>query len=309
MRVLFVSSGNRMMGISPIVKSQGESLRKTGVELKYYTFVGTGFFGYLKNVFPLRKYLKNNNFDVIHTHYSLSSIVASLAGSKNVVTSLMGSDIKSNCYIKIILFFFIHYIWKKTIVKSEDMKMSLGNSDIEVIPNGVDIDFFKPSEKLESQIILGWDKNKIHVLFPANPKRKVKNYSLALESISSICSDQIELHYLNNVSYFELPTYYNASDVILLTSLWEGSPNAIKESMACNRPIVSVDVGDVKILFENTNGCFICKHDLEEISNAILKAIEIKTSDGRKRIIDLSLDSNSVAIKLILLYNHVLLNV
>ncbi len=48
-----------------------------------------------------------------------------------------------------------------------------------------------------------------------------------------------------------------ASDVLLLTSYWEGSPNVIKESMACNLPIISVDVGDVKEVISGTFNCFL----------------------------------------------------
>jgi hypothetical protein len=50
MKVLFVSSGNNNIGISPIVKNKGESLQNEGISLSFFTNNGKGILGYLKNV-------------------------------------------------------------------------------------------------------------------------------------------------------------------------------------------------------------------------------------------------------------------
>ena len=102
MRVLFVSSGNSVKGISPIIKNQGDSLVDMGVDLTYFTIKGKGFKGYSNSVFKLKKVLNKNEYDIIHAHYSLSAIVASFAGAKPLVVSLMGSDVKHNNYYKYI---------------------------------------------------------------------------------------------------------------------------------------------------------------------------------------------------------------
>ena len=62
MKVLFVSSGNNKFGISPIIKSQGLSLEKEGVEVEYFTINGKGFGGYIKSIPRLRKYVKKNKY-------------------------------------------------------------------------------------------------------------------------------------------------------------------------------------------------------------------------------------------------------
>ena len=49
----------------------------------------------------------------------------------------------------------------------------------------------------------------------------------------------------------------NAVDVTLLTSDWEGSPGAVRESLACQTPVVSVPVGDVPNVLSGLPGCAV----------------------------------------------------
>jgi len=51
--------------------------------------------------------------------------------------------------------------------------------------------------------------------------------------------------------------WLNASNVLLLTSLHEGSPTVVKEALACGLPVVSVDVGDVAERIEGIEGCHL----------------------------------------------------
>ncbi len=77
-KVLFISSGNSKLGISPIIKSQGDSLKEQGVDLTYFAIKEKGLKGYLKSIFELKKVLKRDSYSVVHAHYWLSGIVASL---------------------------------------------------------------------------------------------------------------------------------------------------------------------------------------------------------------------------------------
>ena len=70
-----------------------------------------------------------------------------------------------------------------------------------------------------------------------------------------------EMHHLSGVPNDHVPIWLNASDVVLLTSLHEGSPTIIKEALACNRPVVSVDVGDVRERIRGVDGCFLARPD------------------------------------------------
>ncbi len=94
---------------------------------------------------------------------------------------------------------------------------------------------------------------------------------------------------------------------LLLTSKWEGSPVVVKEAMACNIPVVATKVVDIEYLFENTEGYYYTDSDADKLAEKINYVLnnDIKPN-GRQRIIDLKLDSESVANKLIQLYQEVL---
>lgn len=100
----------------------------------------------------------------------------------------------------------------------------------------------------------------------------------------------------------------NAPDILLLTSLWEGSPNVIKEAMACNCPILSADVGDGAKVIRKTDGCYICSYDPEDVAEKIKEALEFgKRTNGREKI--KHLDEKIIAQKIIGVYNEVLSNI
>jgi len=306
LKVLFVSSGNKKEAISSLVYDQGESIKSIDVDLTYYTIRGKGILGYLNNIFLLRKYLKKQKFDVVHAHYSLSGFVAALSGAKPMVVSLMGSDVKAKAWFRLPIFLFYRFFWAQTIAKSEDMKNSLGFKNIIVIPNGVDFNRFYPMNKTECQSKLKWDTNKKHILFPSNPNRPEKNYKLLIEALKFLYIE-IELHTLVDVPHNKVPMLINASDVVVLTSLWEGSPNVIKEAMACNIPIVATDVGDVRKNINNLEGCYISTYEPADVAENIKKALTFNLSTkGKQRIIELGLDSETIANKIIDIYKNTL---
>ncbi len=215
----------------------------------------------------------------------------------------MRSDTYQSKLMKLTIRYFANYKWLKTIVKSEDMKIRLGlNNDI-ILPNWVDLHLFRPLNKKECRNKLEWERDKKYILFASNPARPEKNFALAKHTVENLNNDKIKLKVLYDVDHKLIPIYLNAADVFLLTSKWEGSPNIVKEAMACNIPVVATKVGDIEYLFGDSEGYYYTNplpDRLAEKINYILDN-DIKPN-SRQRIIELKLDSESIADKLIQLY-------
>ncbi len=315
MRVLFVSSGNR--SISPIVLAQGKSLIEEGMDVVFFGVRGKGIMGYLRNAPILRREISLMSPNVIHAHYSLCGFVTVLAaiGKKiPIVESLMGSDVKGARLWLSIVRYFTKYLWDATIVKSDDMHRSLRVDSAEIIPNGINLGVFKYLPRDDCRTKLGWDMSKLYILFGADPDRDVKNYTLArqtyellLSENSQLTTENCHLITLGSVPHEHIPIYLNASDTLLLTSKWEGSPNIVKEAMACGTPIVCTDVGDVRWLLEEVDGCYVTSQEPANIANKLEKSLFFKgETDGRERLIELELDSESVANRIVKVYERVM---
>ncbi len=309
-RVLFVCSGNsKNFDVVPFIQAQADSLIELGHEVEFSTVKGRGALAYLSHVLILRRALNSSSYDVIHAHYSLCGFVAYLAGicSKTpVIVSLMGSDVKGSGLLLGIIRCFTRYLWDATIVKSDDMHRSLRVDSAEIIPNGINLGVFKPLLRNDCRVQLGWEVNKHYILFGADPQRPVKNYALAQKAYPLITTDNCEFHILGSIPHADIPIYLNACDVLLLTSKWEGSPNIIKEAMACGTPIVCTDVGDVRWLLEGLDGCYVASQDSADIADKLEKSLsfEGKTA-GRERLIELNLDSENVARRIVKVYERV----
>lgn len=310
MKVLFVSSGNNKFGVSPVVKTQGESLERAGVALEYFTIQGKGSLGYLHNVRTLREFLARNQYDLIHSHFFLSSVVASVSNLQPLVVSLMGSDVYTSKYWNVLIRLFRKARWGATIVKTEKMKAALRIEDVHVIPNGVDLSTFCASDKRVARNRLGLDPVKKYVLFASDPARTEKNFKLAKESVRRLNDSNVELLVVHGLERNLMPLYLNSIDALLLTSAHEGSPNIVKEAVACARPIVSTDVGDVGWLLRDIQGCFLTSFDPSDVADKIKKALNfskrVGRTHGRDRIVELGLDSETIAGRILAVYSEVL---
>jgi teichuronic acid biosynthesis glycosyltransferase TuaC len=305
MKVLFVCSGNKNSGkAGVVVGNQAESLIRSEVDISFFLIKGKGVKGYLAAVFPLIQQLRNQSYDVIHSHYSLSAFVASIALliSRNKtphVVSLMGSDAKMSGWKKRLSVFLHRSNWKKTIVKSEQMAKDLGLNRFTVIPNGVDLDKFHPGNHHFNN-----EEEKKRVLFPADPSRESKNYPLAEQAMKLVneLRKDIALQVLYNVPQKEVINAIQKAYCVLVPSRWEGSPNIVKESMACSKSIVATKVGDIPWLLKRLDGCYLVDAQAQDVAEAIIKAVDYCTvhqqTQGRERIKELGIDSESIAKKI-----------
>ncbi len=97
----------------------------------------------------------------------------------------------------------------------------------------------------------------------------------------------------------------NASNLLLLTSFSEGSPQIIKEAMACNCPIVATDVGDIKEVIGNTEGCYITSFNPDDVAAKIKLALDFnKRTNGREKI--KPFDNELIAKKIYKIYTRII---
>jgi glycosyltransferase involved in cell wall biosynthesis len=305
MKVLHVAAGfpsDDKPFLQPFIKSQIESIRNEGVEIDIYNIKGfKSAYYYIKSIWDIRKVVSENKYDIIHAHYSYCGLSVYLAKLKKpIVLSLMGSDLFGDRNLKgqltlrgkidRALTTFISKRVDHLIVKSKKMESSMNViTPVSIIPNGVDLNFFKPKEKSLVRKTLKIKEDDFVVLFLGNSQSSVKNFQLAKNSVE-LFKKEIEKNniYLLNpfgINQDLVVDYMNASDVLLLTSFYEGSPNVIKESMACNLPIISTDVGDVKELIYDTCNCFVVGFSEKEISKRLTVIYQTKErSNGREKV-------------------------
>lgn len=322
MKVLFVSGANpkKWGNIPPFVKAQGDSLIEEGIDILYFPITTNGICGYIKSISKIKNFIKKNSINIIHAHYTLSAIPVILTFTKKpIILSLMGTDaygvyvgvnkIKFWSYYLTILTYLVQPFVTKIICKSENIQNYVFlKSKSMIIPNGIKLEKFKP-RKVKS--VNNYHKvDKIKLLFLGNTKDIRKNYKLIRNAVEMLDEDSFELLTPYPISHSKVVDYLNNVDVLLVPSFMEGSPNLVKEAMACNCVVVATDVGDVSWLFGNEPGYFISNFDPKEYSENIKKAISFSKNknviNGRKRIIQLGLGSENIAKKIKKIYLNVL---
>jgi teichuronic acid biosynthesis glycosyltransferase TuaC len=308
MKVLIVSSGNNG-NTSSFVQEQGESLQKKGVEVEYFQIVGKGYQGYLANLSKLKIKISSFKPDLIHAHYGLTALLSNLQRKIPVISTFHGSDIwifRKNR----ILSQLAHILSKQSIIVDEKMSAELKFSKkIELIPCGVDPDIFTTVEKSIAMAKMDLTCEKINILFSSNFEYYEKNYPLARKAMN-ILGDRFKLIELKGYSRVQVNLLLNACDVALMTSISEGSPQFIKEAMLCNCPIVSTRVGDVAEVIGITGGCYLTSFDPADIAQKVKLAVEYRRkyffTRGRQRIMEVGLDSETIANRIIEVYKKVL---
>lgn len=306
MNVLVACSYNNGR-VSPFIYEQVESLRKSGIIIDYYLVMGKGILGYLRNLTRLLKVIKRSHPDLIHAHFGLTGILCNLQRKVPVITTFHGCDINV-IWLRILSYIPLIFSKHCIFISKELAKKTLLKRNYSVIPSGIDLDLFYPIDKSVARDLMNIEKSKKLLLFSGSYDDPVKNSSLAISAISQI--EGIELMELKGYTRSEVKILLNACDLALLSSYREGSPQFIKEAMACNCPIVSTDVGDVRSIVSGVEGCLVTGRDPTEIASAIKKALEFADSkqktNGRTRIIDMKYDLENISKRIIEVYHKVL---
>ena len=304
-------------GYGSFVQAQMESLQPLGVDYDLVFIDGRrSRWNYLRALRELRFRLKHYRYDLIHAHFGLSGWVARCQWRAPVVVSFMGDDVLGRPTRSGRITFYGRFLqassWvlarlvSAVIVKSLEMKTRLGLNPAHVIPNGVDLELFRPMEQAEARQTLGLDLKKKFVLFPYNPREVRKRFDVIEAAVARARRDipELEILHVHKVTRRRMPLYMNAADVLVLASLLEGSPNAVKEAMAVNLPVITVDVGDTAELIGPTEGCYLVPRDSEAMAARIVQVCRRGTrTNGREWIARLS--KESVAKQIVDLYQTV----
>lgn len=305
MNVLIVCSGNvpnfSFEKHKAFVYDQVNSIINQNKNISfYYHFIkGKGVIGYLSNLNAIKEKINDYKINLIHAHGGMSGLLANFQKSVNVITTFHGSDI--NFFNNRILSYFPLLFSKHSIFVSKYLHDKVFfKKNTTILPCGVDMSLFKPREKNKIRKLLNLDLEKKYILFSSRFNNKVKNYSL-LESAKANIKGKFEIIELKNYDRKGVSRLFNAVDVAVMTSFSEGSPQFIKEAMASNCPVISVDVGDVRDLIKNDSFSNIALFDSLDIAGKINRVFEInKASNGRKQI--KHLNSHLVAEKIATIY-------
>lgn len=305
MRVLIVASFNKAC-FAPFIVEQGNALQVLGCEVDWFGLQGKGMKGYLKNLPRLKKKIKEFRPDVIHAHYGLSGLFANLQRRVPVVTTYHGSDINDKAILRFSRIAMKLSAWN-IFVSRKTLEIAKPQKKFSLLPCGIDISDLQLTSKMEAREKLCLDQEKRYVLFAGAFDNPVKNASLAKKTMAELKDTDAELLELKGYNREEVTLLMCAADAFLMTSLSEGSPQVIKEALACGCPIVSVDVGDVRERIGNVEGCLVSNStDSTALSTLLREAVAFQgKTNGREKIINDGMDNQTVVKSLLDVYSQV----
>ena len=315
MKILIVASYNKNRFV-PFVQEQGEVLQAAGCEIEWFGIKRKGIVGYLREIPRLRKMIREVRPDVVHAHYGLSCLVANLATRRvPVVSTYHGSDINEPFARKLSKIAMRLSAWNIFVSQRiMDLARAVEGIKASLVPCGVNLPMpwsELQKQKVEQLTLNQWVKgvlepNKRHVLFAGAFDNAVKDPELAKASVALL--DDLQLVELKGYNRDQVNALMYSCDCLLMTSKTEGSPQVIKEAMACGCPIVSVDVGDVAERTKGVNGCyFVPSRKPQDIALAIKQALSFSSrTSGRQRILDLELSNEQVAKRIIKIYEDII---
>ena len=256
----------------PFIVRHVAALRRKGLSIDIVHLDGQGrLSNYVNRWREVRARLSESRYDVIHAQWGQAGLVA-LPRRAPLVITFQGSDLEGHVgedghytlggkFLTVLSRFAAHRADRRIVV-SQRLGDRLGNLPYRVIPGGLDLQLFRPIPMAEARVRLELSPDRRYILFAASPAYKVKRHGLAVEAVAALDAGY-DAHLLvtEGVSPSLMPVYMSACNALLLTSLHEGSPNVVKEALACNLPVVTVDVGDVRERIGHVAGCVITADD------------------------------------------------
>jgi teichuronic acid biosynthesis glycosyltransferase TuaC len=259
------------------VKEQVEDLDRAGLDMDVLYIRGTeSRANYARAVAELRRRLASRPYDLVHAHYGLTGAVALTQRKVPVVTTFHGSETGYVPWQTRVSWFVARM--SEPIFVSSDARERMKLPHAHVIPVGVDVDLFRPLDRPAVRLELGWQPEAQHVLLPGargNRRKGATLFDAVLERVRHTSPD-VQAVTLDKLSREGAARVVAASDVVLMTSEFEGAPAAIKEALACATPVVSVPVGDVPDTISGLPGCFITDREVSSLADAVMRALQAR---------------------------------
>jgi glycosyltransferase involved in cell wall biosynthesis len=308
MRVVIVIPGSETGHSMIFARRQAEYLASNcGVDVcVFYLHDRQTLFGVFGELLRLRRCVKEFKPHCVHSQYgTVTSLLCRLCTSLPLIVTFRGSDLNGSSEISRLrsalgcLFSQLSALTATSIIcVGANLRSRLWwkQKSAEVIPSGVNANYFHPIKKAEARQSLGWDQDEFVVLFNVGFTPKAKRLGMAEAAVAvaqSRVQRKIRLHVLRGDTLPSMmPQVVGASDCVLVTSDREGAPTIIQEALACTIPVVTVNVGDAASLIAGVNGCFMVEKDPQRIAEALL-CVEAADShcDSAERTRSLSLDS------------------
>jgi len=172
------------------------------------------------------------------------------------------------------------------------------HGEVEVIPNGLDTEIFRPRDKQDARKLSGLPEDRKLILFGAmhgtnDPNKGFHLLAPALQSLSKTRSDTMAVVFGSDAAEVlpdlgmpvkslgriddddKLAAIYSAADVFVAPSKLENLPNTVMETMACGTPCVAFNQGGTPDLIEHeVSGYLAESFDVTDLANGIAWVLE-----------------------------------
>ena len=319
MKILIIAS-DKGGHFAPFIEEQITALQEIGVHVVRYAVTRKGLLGYLRELPALKQMIGAEQPDVVHAHFGLCGLLANLQRVVPIVTTYHGSDINVPKILRFSKIAMRLSAWN-IFVSQRNVDIAFRLSPLAfrlkrrstLIPCGVNLTDDQLTSREAARKALGIGLDEIIILFAGAFDNAVKDAPLARQTVElasslSPLASRLVLQELRGFSRAEVNCWMCAANALLMTSKTEGSPQVVKEAMACGCPIVSVDVGDVAERIEGVEGCHVVPtRNPKDIAQALRKVIDFEgRTNGREKIISMGLSNEDVAEKLVTIYKEVL---